>query len=57
MSQAGTSNTHKTFQNRPIIVNFRDFGETELVMSKVRMLKCSQFSVDYDYPRELQEAR
>ena len=48
---------HKTFQNRPIIVNFRDFGDTELVMSKVRMLKGSQFSVDYDFPREIQEAR
>ena len=38
-------------------MNFRDFDDTELVMSKVRMLKGSQFSFDYDFPRENQEAR
>lgn len=48
---------HKQFQNRPIIVNFSDFQDVELIMSKVTMLKGLKFSVDYDFPREIQEAR
>lgn len=44
-------------QSRPIIVNFRDYGDTELIMGNVRMLKGTPFSVDFDFPREIQEAR
>jgi len=47
----------KQFQRRPVIVNFRDFGDIEMIMSRVAMLKGSKFSVDYDYPKEIQEAR
>lgn len=45
------------YQARPIIVNFRDYNDTEYIMSKVRLLKGTKQSIDYDYPREIQEAR
>lgn len=48
---------NRRYQSRPIIVNFRDYGDTELIMGKVRMLKGTPFSVDFDFPREIQEAR
>lgn len=48
---------YKTHQNRPIIAKFRDFGDIELIMTKVRMLKGTPFSVDYDYPTEIRDAR
>jgi len=53
----GRYNLNKQYQNRPIIVNFRDFGVTELIMSRVKYLRGTPFSVDYDFPREIQEAR
>ncbi|WAR11517.1 hypothetical protein MAR_025697 [Mya arenaria] len=43
--------------HRPIIVNLRDYGVIELVMANVRSLKGSPFSIDMDFPREIQEAR
>lgn len=48
--------SNRRFQSRPIIVNFRDYGDVELIMSKVRHLKGMPFSVDFDCPREIQEA-
>ena len=42
---------------RPIIVNFRDFCDTELIMSRAHMLKNTPFSVGYDLPKEIHEAR
>ena len=42
---------------RPIIVNFRDFCDTELIMSRAHMLKNTPFSVAYDLPKEINEAR
>ena len=42
---------------RPIIVNFRDFCDVESIMSRAYMLKNSQFSVGYDLPKEINEAR
>lgn len=48
---------NKTYQNRPIIVKFRDFGDIEMIMTRVRMLKGTPFSIDYDYPPEIREAR
>ena len=42
---------------RPIIVNFRDFCDTELIMSRANMLKNTPFSVGFDLPKEINEAR
>lgn len=48
----------RNFNKRPIIVNFRDFGDVELIMSRVYRLKdVPGISVDYDFPKEIQEAR
>jgi hypothetical protein len=47
----------KNIQRRPIIVNFRDFCDTEQIMSKTYMLKETRFSVDHDFPKEIQNAR
>ena len=53
----GRFDPRQQVQRRPIIVNFRDFCDTELIMNHVTMLKGKPFSVDYDLPREIQEAR
>lgn len=53
----GPRNIHRQHNSRPIIANFRDYGDVELIMGKVRLLKGTPFSIDYDYPREIQEAR
>lgn len=42
---------------RPIIANFRDFCDTELIISKAHLLKNTPFSVSYDLPKEIHEAR
>lgn len=42
---------------RPIIVNFRDYCDLELVLSKAFMLKNTQYSLDRDLPKEISEAR
>lgn len=42
---------------RPIIVNFRDFCDTDTIMSRTYMLKDTPFSVCYDLPKEINEAR
>ncbi len=44
-------------QKRPIIVNFRDFGDTEWIMGNANMLRGTGMSVDFDFPKEIQEAR
>ena len=44
-------------QKRPLIVNFRDFCDTEAVMSKAFLLRGTPFSVDYDLPKEINQAR
>lgn len=44
-------------QKRPIIVNFRDYCDLELVLSKAYMFKNTQYSVDRDLPKEISEAR
>lgn len=53
----GRFDSQKQYQRRPIIVNFRDYADIEMIMKNVTMLKGSRFSIDYDYPREIQEAR
>lgn len=42
---------------RPIIVAFRDFYDTELILQAAPELKGSQYSVCRDYPNEISEAR
>ena len=42
---------------RPIIVNFRDFCDTEMIMDRVHMLRNTQYSVAYDLPKEINDAR
>lgn len=42
---------------RPIIVNFRDFCDTEMVMGRAHMLKSTPFSICYDLPKEINDAR
>ena len=42
---------------RPIIVNFRDFIDTDTIMNKAFMLKNTPFSIAYDLPKEIHEAR
>ena len=53
----GRRNMSNSNKNRPIIANFRDYGTVELIMGNVRRLRNTSFSVDYDFPREIQEAR
>lgn len=43
--------------NRPIIVNFRDFCDTVAIMGKAHMLKNTPFSICYDQPKEINDAR
>ena len=42
---------------RPIIVNFRDFCDTEMIMERAYMLKNTRFSIGYDLPKEINVAR
>ena len=44
-------------RSRPIIVNFRDFHDTERIMTNVYMLRNTPISVDLDLPKEINEAR
>ena len=44
-------------RKRPIIVNFRDFCDTEAIMRNAYMLRRTSFSVDYDFPKEISTAR
>lgn len=53
----GERNPNRRHNSRPIIANFRDFCDIELIMRNARMLRGSHFSINYDYPREIQEAR
>ena len=42
---------------RPIIVCFRDYNDTELVMEQAYPLRGSAFRLDRDYPKEISQAR
>ena len=42
---------------RPIIVNFRDFCDTEMIMDRVHLLRNTPYSVGYDLPKEINDAR
>ena len=47
----------KSDPKRPIIVRFRDYNDTELVMERAYRLRGSVFSLDRDYPKEIAQAR
>ena len=42
---------------RPIIANFRDYCDTDIIMSRAYMLKNTPFSIGYDLPKEIKDAR
>ena len=42
---------------RPIIVAFRDYGDTELIMSRAKQLRGTPYGVTRDYPPEIVKAR
>ena len=42
---------------RPIIVNFRDFCDTVMIMEKAHMLRNTSYSVAYDLPKDINDAR
>lgn len=44
-------------QKRPIIVKFRDYPNTDLVMEHAYRFKGTSFRVDRDYPKEIADAR
>ena len=44
-------------RKRAIIVNFRDFCDTEAIMSNAHLLKGTPYSVDRDLPKEINVAR
>ena len=46
-----------SLRKRAIIVNFRDFCDTEAIMSNAHLLKGTPYSVDRDLPKEINVAR
>ena len=44
-------------QPRPIIVNFRDYEDVELILENANKLKDTSFGVNRDYPKEIISAR
>jgi len=53
----GRLQRNNQYQSRPIIVNFRDYCDIESIMNSARMLRGKPFSIDHDFPKEIQEAR
>ena len=47
----------RTLARRPIIAAFRDFADTERILSRGIMLKGTSFGKDRDYPAEISHAR
>ncbi|MCG8034647.1 MAG: hypothetical protein JAZ03_21090, partial [Candidatus Thiodiazotropha taylori] len=43
--------------HRPIIVNFRDFCDTDIIMNRAHQLRNTPFSIGYDLPKEIKDAR
>ena len=44
-------------QPRPIIVNFRDYEDVELILENAKKLKDTSFGINRDYPKEIISAR
>ena len=53
----GSSRLNVRLQKRPLIVNFRDYVDTETIMSRAFLLRGTPFSVDYDLPKEISQPR
>ena len=53
----GRPDPRRQSQRRPIIVKFRDFCDTESIKKSVTLLRGTGFSIDYDFPKEIQQAR
>lgn len=56
-SLSSDSYRNKRDPKRPIIVRFRDYTDTELVIDQAWRLKRSGFGLDRDYPKEIAMAR
>lgn len=50
-------NNNKGVSRRPIIVCFRDYGDTEYILERVNVLVGTGYGVDRDYPKEIASAR
>lgn len=48
---------NRAFSRRPIIVAFKDFADTERILSRGYFLKGTRFGVNRDYPMEINEVR
>ena len=44
-------------KKRSLIVNFRDYCDTQSIMSNAHLLRGTPFSVDHDWPKEIGAAR
>ena len=44
-------------QPRPIIVNFRDYEDVELILDNAKKLKNTPYGINRDYPKEIVSAR
>ena len=42
---------------RPIIINFRDYCDTDIIMNHANRLRNTPFSIGYHLPKEIKEAR
>ena len=47
----------RTVRKRPIIVAFRDYPSTELILNEAYQLRGTRYSIDKDYPAEIVKAR
>ena len=54
-NRGGISTTNT--QPRPIIVNFRDYQDVELILQNAKKLKDTPFGINRDYPKEIINAR
>lgn len=44
-------------KHRPLIANFRDYPDVELILSNAKKLKGTQYGINRDYPNEIVQAR
>ena len=47
----------QNIQPRPIIVNFRDYQDVELILENANKLRGTSFGINRDYPKEIIDAR
>ena len=56
-ARQGQGARHGRPSTRPIIVCFRDYADTDLIMSGTKALKDSGYGISRDYPHEINSAR